>query len=107
MSRRALGPSVFSTTWAYIDHVVVPPGASTPDLAHEAVGEAYYVLAGSGSVTIEGAAHESAAVRTGDAIPIRIGESSHFSNTGAGPLELFVMGVARDMPAKNRLLSAN
>jgi mannose-6-phosphate isomerase-like protein (cupin superfamily) len=107
LSRRALAPSVFSTTWAYIDHVVVPPGGSTPDQAHDAVGEAYYVLAGTGSVTIKGAAPETAAVRTGDAIPIRIGESSRFSNTGSEPLELIVMGVARDMAAKARLLSGN
>ena len=107
VSRRALGPSVFSTTWAYVDHVVVPPGVSTPDLAHDAVGEAYYVLAGTGTVAIQGSTHESAAVRTGDAVPIKIGESSRFSNTGSEPLELFVMGVARDAAAKTRLLAAN
>ena len=66
---------MFSTTWAYIDHVVVPPGGSTPEQAHDAVGEAYYVLAGSGTVAITGAAPETAAVRTGDAIPIRISRS--------------------------------
>ena len=107
VTRRALGPSVFSTTWAYIDHVVVPPGAATPDVAHDAVGEAYYVLAGTGTVTIKGATPETAAVRAGDAVPIRIGESSRFSSTGSEPLELFVMGVARDMAAKARLLSGN
>jgi mannose-6-phosphate isomerase-like protein (cupin superfamily) len=107
VSRRALGPSVFSTSWAYIDHVVVPPGASTPEQAHDAVGEAYYVLGGTGSVTITGATPETAAVRTGDAVPIRIGETSRFANTGSEPLELFVMGVARDTAAKTRLLSGN
>ncbi|HEV8395309.1 MAG TPA: cupin domain-containing protein [Vicinamibacterales bacterium] len=107
VSRRALGPSVFSTPWAYVDHVIVPPGASTPDLAHDAVGEAYYVLAGAGTVAIKGATPETAAVRTGDAIPIRIGESSRFSNTGSEPLELFVMGVAKDAAAKTRLLAGN
>jgi mannose-6-phosphate isomerase-like protein (cupin superfamily) len=105
LSRRALGPSVFTTTWAYIDHVLVPPGGSTAELAHDAVGEAYYVLAGSGTLTVKSPAAETAAVRAGDAIPIRIGEASVFSNSGSEPLELFVMGVAKDGAAKTQLLS--
>jgi mannose-6-phosphate isomerase-like protein (cupin superfamily) len=106
MSRRALGPAVFSTTWAYIDQILVPPGASTTELGHDAVGEAYLVLAGNGTVTVKGTTSETAPVRTGDALPIRIGESSFFSNTGTEPLELFVMGVAKDMAAKTQFLSA-
>jgi mannose-6-phosphate isomerase-like protein (cupin superfamily) len=105
LSRRALGPSVFSTTWAYIDHVLVPPGAATPEQAHDTVGEAYYVLAGTGTVAVKGASTETAPIRAGDALPIRIGESSRFTNTGTEPLELFVMGVAKDMAAKTQLLS--
>ena len=94
--RRAVGPSVFTTTWAYIDYVLVPPGASTSELTHDAVGEAYDVLAGSGTVTITSPAAETAPIRTGDAILIRIGESSVFANTVSEPLELFVTGMARD-----------
>lgn len=104
VTRRVLGPAVFSTTWAYIDQVLVPPGMSTAEVKHDNVGEAYYVLAGTGSVTVKGSASETAPVRTGDAIPIRIGEASLFTNTGSEPLELFVMGVARDMAAKTQLL---
>jgi mannose-6-phosphate isomerase-like protein (cupin superfamily) len=104
LTRRALGPAVFSTTWAYIDQVLVPPGMSTTELKHDLIGEAYYVLAGSGSVTVKGATSETAAVKTGDAIPIKIGESSSFTNTGSEPLELFVVGVAKDMAAKTQLL---
>jgi mannose-6-phosphate isomerase-like protein (cupin superfamily) len=106
VSRRALGPPVFSTTWAYIDHVLVPPGASMPEQAHDAVGEAYYVLAGTGTITVTRASSETASIRMGDAIPIRLGESSLFANTGKEPLELFVMGVAKDMAAKTQLLTS-
>jgi len=75
-------------------------------MKHDSVGEAYYVLAGNGTVTVKGAASDTASIRTGDAIPIKIGESSSFTNTGSEPLELFVMGVAKDMAAKTQLLSA-
>jgi mannose-6-phosphate isomerase-like protein (cupin superfamily) len=103
LSRRIAGPAMFSTTWSYLDHVLVPPGATTPELAHETVGEAYYVLGGEGTINL---AAESAAVRAGDAIAIRIGETSRFTNSGSAPLELLVMGVAKDMATKTQLLTS-
>jgi uncharacterized cupin superfamily protein len=102
-SRRVLGPTVFKSTWSYVDHVLVAPGASTPPADHPDMGEAYYVIAGSGTVTVAG---DSAAVRAGDAIPVRVGETSNFTNSGTEPLELLVIGVARDMDAKNRSMTA-
>jgi mannose-6-phosphate isomerase-like protein (cupin superfamily) len=104
LSRRIAGPAMFSTTWSYIDHVLVPPGAATPEQPHDSVGEAYYVLGGEGTLSLAGDTG-TAAIRTGDAIAIRVGESTRFSNTGAAPQELFVMGVARDMSAKTQLLT--
>jgi mannose-6-phosphate isomerase-like protein (cupin superfamily) len=105
VSRRVLAPAVFSTTWSYVDHMVVPPGATTSELPHDSVGEAYYVLRGEGTISVKGGASGTAPVRTGDAIPIRLGESSQFTNAGAVPLELFVMGVAKDVAAKTQLLT--
>jgi mannose-6-phosphate isomerase-like protein (cupin superfamily) len=106
LSRRVAGPAVFSTTWAYIDHVLVPPGAATAELPHDSVGEAYYVLGGEGTLSLKGSASGTAPIRAGDAIPIRLGEASQFTNTGSAPLELFVMGVARDAAAKTQLLTS-
>jgi mannose-6-phosphate isomerase-like protein (cupin superfamily) len=106
LSRRVAGPAMFSTTWSYLDHVVVPAGASTPELPHDGIAEAYYVLGGEGTISVAGAESGTAALRAGDAIPVRIGETTRFTSTGSAPLELFVMGVARDMAAKTQLLTA-
>ena len=106
LSRRVAGPAMFSTTWSYVDHIVVPSGESTPELPHDATAEAYYVLGGEGTISVAGADSGTAAVRAGDAIPVRIGETTRFTSTGSVPLELFVMGVARDMATKTQLLTA-
>jgi mannose-6-phosphate isomerase-like protein (cupin superfamily) len=106
--RRALAPTVFAGPWAYVDQYLIAPGASTGSLPHKDISEAYYVLAGSGTVSVatQGHAGETAQIKTGDAIPVFMGESSSFENTGSEPLELMVIGVARDMDAKAELIKA-
>jgi mannose-6-phosphate isomerase-like protein (cupin superfamily) len=98
--RRALGPSVFLTTWSYVDHVLLAPGAATTKAALTDLGETFYVMAGKGTIAV---GDETAPIATGDALPIRIGEVKAFENTGSEPLELLVIGVARNMDAKTAL----
>ena len=95
--RRALGPSVFYTPWAYVDHELIAPGGDTGAGALPNLSEAYYVMSGEGSVTVNG---ETVAIKKGDAIPVDVGQSKSFK-AGAQPLELMIIGVAKDMAAKN------
>jgi mannose-6-phosphate isomerase-like protein (cupin superfamily) len=103
-SRRLYQPQVFTTPWTYVDHVLIAPGTTTAAKSHDTIGEAYYVIAGSGRVTV-GA--ETAPITAGDAIPVRFGETSALVNAGAEPLELLVIGVAKDLEAKNAYILAN
>ena len=95
--RRALSPSVFYTAWSYVDHELIAPGGDTGTSSTPDMSEAYYVMSGEGSVTVNG---ETVAIKKGDAIPVDVGQSKSFK-AGTQPLELMIIGVAKDMAAKN------
>lgn len=97
MYRRALDPSVFSTPWSYVDHLLIPPGNSVGPSKEPGMAEAYYVMAGSGKVTVNG---ETADIHTGDAIPVRLNEEKSIASAGDDSLELLIIGVAKDLDSK-------
>jgi mannose-6-phosphate isomerase-like protein (cupin superfamily) len=102
--RRALDPTVFFTPWSFVDHVLIPTGGSMAPALPPTMSEAYYVMSGAGSVTVNG---ETQPIKAGDAIPVDLGQSQSFSQSGAAPLELLVIGIAKDLASKDAYITAS
>lgn len=90
--RRALdGRDIFQTNWAYMDHEVIPPGASDGLHYHRGVEEIYFVMEGDGTFQLN---DETAAIHKWYAVPVRYDEAHSITNNGSSDLELLIMGVS-------------
>jgi mannose-6-phosphate isomerase-like protein (cupin superfamily) len=100
--RRLLEPTVFMTPWSYLDEVSVPAGAGIGPVTEPDMSMVFYVLSGSGRVTVGG---ETADIGEGDAIPVDLGQTHSLVQTGSAPLHLLTYGIARDLAAKEAFIS--
>lgn len=91
LARRVIGPEVFSTDWNHVDHVVIPAGSAAGPRELEGIEEVYYVIKGSGSVSINDA---KSPIKADDASFGGLGEDITLTNDGKDDLELLVIGIS-------------
>ena len=59
-------------------------------------------MSGSGDVRL---GSESSAIHSGDVMPVQLNEAREIKNSGSEPLEFLIIGVAKDMNAKETLMA--
>lgn len=91
LCKRAFGPEIFSTHWNHVDHLVIPAGKSVGPRRLEGIEEVYYVIKGSGTLTVNSSTQPIVA---DDSFTGSLGETLALSNSGTADLELLVIGVA-------------
>lgn len=89
--RRIFGPDIFRTNWNHVDHLVIAGDSATSPRRLEGIEEVYYVIKGSGTITING---EKAVVKADDAFYAKLGEQVALAGDSKDGLELLVIGIA-------------
>lgn len=103
--RRAFGPEIFSTSWNHVDHLVIPVGKSVGARRLEGIEEVYYVIHGSGTLTVDSSTKP---IGADDSFTGSMGETLALSNSGREDLEILVIGISASQnkaPNPDALLS--
>jgi mannose-6-phosphate isomerase-like protein (cupin superfamily) len=90
------------TAWSFFDQIDIAAGGAIAPTPDASMSEAYYVNKGAGSVTVNG---ETVPIKAGDAIPVDLGQVHSFTQSGGEPLELLVIGIAKDLAAKQAFMA--
>jgi mannose-6-phosphate isomerase-like protein (cupin superfamily) len=89
--RRIFGPDIFRTNWNHVDHLVIAADSTSGPRTLEGIEEVYYVVKGSGKVSIN---NEQFNVKADDAFYGKLGEKISLSGNSNEALELLVIGIA-------------
>jgi len=85
--RRVWANDSFQTNWEFIDHCVLPPDTSIGYHQHNAIEEVYYLVSGTGQMTVN---NQTWDVRAGDAIPCTLHDSHGLYNSSSEDIVLVV-----------------
>lgn len=88
--RRVFGSEMYSTDWSYVDHVVIPADSSTGTRRLEGVEEVYYIIKGTGVITIN---DEKSSIKADHTFFGTLGEKLTILNNSKDDLEVLVIGV--------------
>ena len=103
-NRRLLNPTIFNTTWAYVDHIAIGRSCSFGPRALADVTEVYYILTGAGWVTVDG---QTESITAGDAIPVDLGQELTLQPGNETGFTAMVIGIAKDMTVKARMMTGD
>ena len=96
--RRLWDKESFKTNWEFVDHCVLPPGTSIGYHQHNKIEEVYYLMSGSGRVTVNDVTWN---VTAGDAIPCTLHDSHGLYNNTNENLEIMVISCSVEKGARD------
>lgn len=91
MYKRVVWPTeAFATKWGFVNHYLLPPGSSVGYHRHDVMEEVYYILKGTGRMTVNDATYD---VKAGDAATVMLHGAHGIYNNSNDDLEVLSIAV--------------